>query len=279
MLAGVPVSVAACASIVVLLAGSSGSGVNVAAAAYAASAPYMAAPPAHGVLETVTLTHILRGPNVGATLRQQEWVQTSERLRRELDTITGPGSRTALRRDWAFAPGKYELWSSGREAGVLHRIVHAPPSSYYPVHPGIDVEGQALDGVQGIERYRALYSEGHIRVVGQVHRGGRLLWKLESTTGPPVTERRGRLVFLIDPHTFVPVIERQIDLALPGRPAIVETELLSYRVLAAGSGAHASVNAHKTLFDLAAQHPAAKILIGEPHLPPPPAHAPGARGG
>jgi hypothetical protein len=57
------------------------------------------------------------------------------------------------------------------------------------------------------------------------------------------------------------VFERQIDIALPGHPAIVESELLSYRTVLA-TAASASV------FDLAAQHPGTKVLSMVP--PPPP---------
>jgi hypothetical protein len=43
-----------------------------------------------------------------------------------------------------------------------------------------------------------------------------------------------RLIVLVDPKTFLPVSERQVDVALPGHPTTVESNLINYRRLSAG---------------------------------------------
>jgi hypothetical protein len=133
---------------------------------------------------------------------------------------------------------------------------------YNPDHPGFEIAGITLDGVEGIKFFRLLYRDGQVRVVGRERRDGRLLWKLESHPEQRGIDDHTRLIVLVDPHTFLPVFERQIDIALPGHPAMVESELLSYRTVL-GSPAAASV------FDLAAQHPGTRVLTAV--SPPPPA--------
>jgi hypothetical protein len=61
-----------------------------------------------------------------------------------------------------------------------------------------------------------------------------------------------RLIVLVDPKTFLPVSERQVDVELPGRPTVVESNLISYRHVLGGDAAG-------KLFDLAAQHPSARV--------------------
>jgi hypothetical protein len=58
---------------------------------------------------------------------------------------------------------------------------------------------------------------------------------------------------LVDPHTFLPVYTRLVNLALPGHPAVSESELLSCRTLA-------SSTANEKLFDLPLQHPRAQVV-------------------
>src|ERR1019366_7877612 len=88
---------------------------------------------------------------------------------------------------------------------------------------------------------------------------GRLLWKLESR---PFSDANGRmlavathtrLIVLVDPQTFLPVTERQIDIALPGHPTVVEIKIL-------GDGRYAGTKTEGRLFALAAQHPGARFL-------------------
>lgn len=176
----------------------------------------------------------------------------SARLR-ELDTITGPRarSRSARVRDWSFAPRTIERWESGNGSKVVLRVSR-PLTPYYPDHPGFEIDGLALDGVEGTKLYRMLYRDGQIRVVGHERRDGRLLWKLESHPEPHGIDDHTRLVMLVNPHTFLPVFARQIDIAVPGHPAIVESELLSYRTVAA-------TTAGASVFDLAAQHPGTRV--------------------
>jgi hypothetical protein len=264
VLAALPLGVAAAATAVVLLLSSSGPGLNVAAAAYAATAPKQ------GLVEYLSLVRIFRGPDAGSTLRQQEWIEASGARRRELDTITGPRGRpqSAHVRDWSFAPRAFERWESGRRSNVVLRVSRSL-MSYYPDHPGFDIGGITLDGVEGIKFFRLLYRDGQVRVVGRERRDGRLLWKLESHPEQRGIDDHTRLIVLVDPHTFLPVFERQIDIALPGHPAIVESELLSYRTVL-------STPASASLFDLAAQHPGTRVLNAvappPPRLPTPGSH-------
>jgi hypothetical protein len=262
MLAGLPVGVGALATAAVLLLGSSGSGLNVAAAAYAATAPRQ------GIVEYLSLIHIDRGANAGSTLRQQEWIEASGARRREVDTITETRGRAPSTRisEWSFAPRGSERWESDRESNVVLRISR-PPSPYYPDHPGFEIGAIALDGVEGIKFFRLLYRDGQVRVVGRERRDGHLLWKLESHPELRGIDDHTRLIVLVDPHTFLPVFERQIDIALPGHPAMVESELLSYRTVAHTAAA-------RSLFDLAAQHPGTQVLN---MVPPPPPGLPAPR--
>lgn len=259
VLAGVPLAAAAFAAVAVLIAGSSGSGLNVAAAAYAATTPKP------GIVEYLSIVHVYRGVNAGSTLRQQEWIEASGDRRRELDTITGPSGQSQSTRvsDWSFSQPTFERWESNSEPNVVVSVARAP-SPYYPDHPGFEIGAITLDGVEGIKLYRQLYRDGQVRMVGRERRGGRLLWKLESHPEQRGIDDHTRLIVLVDPHTFLPVFERQVDITLPGHPAIVESELLSYRAVArAAAGA--------SVFNLAAQHPGTHVVkIVPPPLPAPP---------
>jgi hypothetical protein len=153
----------------------------------------------------------------------------------------------------ASAPGRLESWSNGPEADVVTRL-KVPSTPRMSLAFG----GITLPGVQGIELYRQVYREGLIRLVGRERHDGRLLWKLE-TPARRVDPIGGALpytglVVLVDPKTFLPVSVRQIDLALPGHPTVVESDLLSYRHLSLGeSGGR--------LFDVAAHHPRARLVV------------------
>jgi hypothetical protein len=250
--AGVVVAVGASAAGVLLTAGSSGPGVNVAAAAYAATAPQS------GIVEAVFMVHIFRGSQAGGTLRQREWNDAAAGLRREMDTTTGPLGDTGETHvlESVYAPGRWENWSGGREANVVQRL-RTPRDMKGSVAFG----GISLDGVEGIKLYRELYRKGWMRLVGHERHEGRLLWKLESRpiVYADANGRRlavhthTRLIVLVDPKTFLPLSERQIDVALPGHPTVVESNLVSYRHLPAGES-------EGKLFDLAAQHPGARVL-------------------
>jgi hypothetical protein len=251
-LAAVPVAVAASVAGVLLTAGSSGPGMNVAAAAYAATSPQS------GIVEAVFMARIFRGSQAGGTLRQREWNDAAAGLRREQDTTTGPygDTRETHVLEMAFAPGRWETWSGGPEANAITRTRTRTSGLRFSTGFG----GISLDGVEGIELYRKLYREGLMRLVGKERHESRQLWKLEShplnydANGKRVViQPHVRLVVLVDPKTFLPVSERQIDVALPGHPTVVESNLVSYRHLPAGES-------DGKLFDLAAQHPGARIL-------------------
>jgi hypothetical protein len=255
----IAVSVCLVASVlgVVLSSGSSGPGVNVAAAAYAAIAPKP------GIMEAVLITRIFRGTQAGGTLRQREWLDSGAGLRREQDSTTGPygDTRETHVLESVSAPGRWESWSAGREANLVTRV-KVPGRVRFTMAFG----GIPLIGVEGITIYRQLYQRGGMALLGHERHDGRLLWKLESR---PFSDADGRmlsvaqhtrLIVLVDPKTFLPVIERQIDVALPGHPTVVESNLLGYRHYNGGE----SVG---RLFDLVAQHPSAHVHTSTSSFP------------
>jgi hypothetical protein len=248
----VAVAICAAASVagVVLSSGSSGPGVNVAAAAYAATSPQP------GIVEAVFVTHIERGIQAGSILRQREWDDAGRALRRERVTFTEvhDGKRNTHVSESASAPGRHETWYRGRlEVSTVPRVM-----AFRDLNPRTAFVEGTLDGVEGIALYRALYREGMMRLVGHERREDQSLWKLESRpTSYDANGRsiaiRTRLVVLVAPKTFLPIVERVIDAALPGRPVALESNLLSYRRLPTGQSV-------ANLFSLAAQHP--------PRVPP-----------
>jgi hypothetical protein len=252
-LVAIPICLAASVAAIVLSSGSSGPGVNVAAAAYAATSPKP------GIVEATFITRIEHGIQAGSTLRQQEWNDAGLGLRRERLTfveVLGQKRETHLSES-ASAPGRRETWSGGRleRSTIVRRKV--PRDLTIRMAFG----GITLEGVEGIALYRTLYRNGLMRLVGRERRDGRSLWKLESR--PASYDANGRrvaihtrLVVLVDPKTFLPIVERQIDVALRGHPTLLESDLISYRRLAPSEG-------HGMLFDLAAQHPGARVLSGE----------------
>jgi hypothetical protein len=254
----VPICVAASVAGVVLSSGSSGPGVNVAAAAYAATSPRP------GIVEAVFVTHIERGIQAGSILRQREWDDAGRGLRRERVKFTEAydGKRQTHVSESASAPGRRETWYRGRlEVSTVPRV-----TVYRDLNPRMAFVEGTLDGVEGIGLYRRLYREGLMRLVGRERREGQSLWKLESApTSYNANDRRiairTRLVVLVAPKTFLPVVERVIDVALPGHPTALESNLLSYRRLPSSEG-------HGRLFELTAQHPNARVLRGwTPSIP------------
>ena len=252
-LVAVPVCAAASVVGVVLTTGSSGPGVNVAAAAYAATSPRS------GIVEAVFVTRIFRGSQAGGILRQREWLDSAAGMRREQGSTTGPyGDRSETHvLETVSAPGRVELWSTGREANTVTRLRMHGDTKVNMAFGGIP-----QIGVEGIALYRQLYLRGGMALAGRERHQGRLLWKLESR---PFTAANGRklavamhtkLIVLVDPKTFLPVNERQIDIALPGHPAVVESNLLSY-------GRYPGRQSEGRLFDLAAQHPRARVLTSK----------------
>lgn len=249
-LLAIPICLAASVAAIVLSSGSSGPGVNVAAAAYAATSPKP------GIVEATFVTRIEHGIQAGSTLRQQEWNDAGMGLRRERLTfveVLGRKRETHLSES-ASAPGRRETWSRGRlEVSTIVRSKVPRDLTIRMAFGGI-----TLEGVEGIALYRTLYRNGQMRLVGRERREHRSLWKLESRPASYSANGRRvaihtRLVVLVDPKTFLPIVERQIDVALPGHPTLLESDLISYRRLAPSAG-------NGKLFDLAAQHPGARVL-------------------
>ena len=279
---------AGCATLagVLLTAGSSGPGVNVAAAAYAATSPQP------GIVEAVFVARSYQGGRL-ATLRQQEWIDAATGRRRELNTLDAAGVHQVS--DWMFAPGLLEEWHGGSQPGTL-RVERIPPEQRIPRGPQgraitIDAlhaedvlrvehalsderihlafEGISLfDGIESIELFRDLYRKGWIKLVGRERRGTELLWKLESNAIRPIRRPTGagadshtRLIVLVNPKTFLPVAERQVNVSVPGHPRVlVESNLVRYRRLP-------DDGAGQALFNLSAQHPRARVLVRQASFP------------
>lgn len=251
-LLAVPLCAAASVAGVVLSSGSTGPGVNVAAAAYAATAPQP------GIVEAVFFARVFRGSQAGGTLRQREWRDAQTGQRRMQDSTTGHygDTRETHTLEMVFAPKRWETWSAGGEANTITRV-----TGYGDMKIAMQFDGIALDGLEAINLYRQLYRLGGMKLVGRERHAGRLLWKLESRpighSGADgrvlaIAATHMRLIVLVDPKTFLPVSERQVDVALPGRPTMVESNLIGYRHIPGGEPA-------SKLFDLAAQHPSARI--------------------
>ncbi len=209
----------------VLSTGSSGPGVNVAAAAYAATSG------GNGVIEAeFEIRSILHGAAQPA-LRHREWLDAATGRRRE-QTI-GHGEK--VQSELALSPGWAEIWSSGpTTAGTILRFKDQTRDEK-PLKPS------------GLEFYRQLYQGGAIKLVGRQVLDGRLVWKLEGVVGFTQRHRGARLqpisgeVILVDPTTYLPVIEREVDLTRAGHPTVLETRLIHYRRIPQGPGSEALV--------------------------------------
>jgi hypothetical protein len=202
----------------VLSTGSSGPGVNVAAAAYAATSA------GNGVIEAeFAIRSFLPGVQRPA-LRHREWLDAATGRRRE-QTI---GAGEKVQSELALSPGWAEIWSSGpTAAGTIFRFRD-------------QTRAEKTLKPSGLEFYRQLYMGGHVKLAGREALDGRLLWKLEGAIGFTQRRRGARLqpifgeVILVDPTTYLPVIERQVDLTHAGHPTILETRLVRYRRIAPG---------------------------------------------
>jgi hypothetical protein len=226
--------------------------VNVAAAAYAAISP------PSGTVEAVLAVRIFKGSEAGGTLRQSEWLDSAKDLRREQDSTIGPHGDTHVLES-VSAPRRWESWGSGSEANLV-TMAKVPGDARMNMAFG----GISLTGVEGVALFRQLYRRGGMVLAGREHRQGRSLWKLESRLFSDANGQKlgvathTRLIVLVDPKTFLPVTERQIDTALPGHPTVVESNLLSY-------GRYTGTESEGRLFDLASQHPSARVrTVGPP---------------
>jgi hypothetical protein len=240
LLAGALATGLASAIGLLLAGGSSGPGLNVAAAAYAATSP------GSGIIEAVFVQHF-SGP--AKPLRSREWIDASSGRRRVQQALPAP--RRPIVTETVAAPGFVEIWTDREgEANVIHRNIFtsgAPLGSTQPT--------------DGIELYRRLYREDAIKLVGRERHNGRLFWKLEGNVGfAGYSAGRDQklvpvigVVVLVDPRTYLPVVQREVNLISPGHPMTGERDLLSYRHLPAGPSS-------ELLFELTAQHPHARVL-------------------
>jgi hypothetical protein len=254
-LAGVASVACVSITVVLLLAGSSGSGSNVLAAVYAATAPKP------GIVEAITLTRTFGGPAHASVARLREWSEASSARRRGLTTFTGSRFRSGVAQiDVVYKPREWEFWGDDHGVRLLPQAIDGKPNIVHRVRwSGADQPndehlgflGGGLVGAEWAQLFRTLDSKGQMRVVGHERRAGRLLWKLEASPARAAARAREdhtQFIVLVDPHTFLPVYTRLINLALPGHPTEYESEQLSYRTLP-------STAANEKLFDLALQHP------------------------
>jgi len=209
------VGVIAGGTAVLLSDGSSGPGVDVAAAAFAATSA------GDGVIEAEFLLRWHPGEARTPLFRRREWLQAATGRRRE-QTLSRAGK---VQMETATGPGVAETWATGPTATgtiVRSRIFTGGIESLKP---------------DGLALYRQLYQSRGVKVVGQELLDGRPVWKLESVTGwaihrtgGPSTPIIGEVV-LVDPHTYLPVVERQVNLTRPGHPTLIESRLTRYHRL------------------------------------------------
>jgi hypothetical protein len=268
-LAAVGAAMLAATAGLLLSNGASSPGLNIAAAAYAATSS------GSGVLEARFVDRIFLPHGRVTTSHHREWIDASTGMRREQRTLPGlhtgrhPGRQPHVVYELASSPDWLEAWSSAlSERNVIDRI--RSPAGRVPI--GVPQPAPGNGAPAGIETYRRLYRDGTIRLVGRERRDGRLLWKLEGDVAfgfhslhvyvkPFVLHPSpGKLVpimaavVLVDPHTYLPVVQRTV-LLLPGhrRQVQQESELLGYRHL---PGAAAS----EALLKLSKQHPHAHVV-------------------
>ena len=210
---------------VVLSTSSSGPGVNVAAAAYAATSA------GNGVIEAEFAIRSDLRVAAQPALRHREWLDAATGRRRE-QTISRGGK---VQSELALSPGWAEIWSSGpTAAGTILRFKYRGRDEK-PLKPS------------GLEFYRQLYQGGAIKLVGRQAYDGRPVWKLEGVVGFTQRGRGARLqpilgeVILVDPTTYLPVIEREVDLTRTGHPTMLETRLIHYRRIPQGPRSEALV--------------------------------------
>jgi len=254
----------------VLPNGASSPGLNIAAAAYAATSS------GSGVLEARFVDRMfLSDHRVFADIdNHREWIDASAGMRRERRTV--PGLLRHLGRgphavyELASSPDWIEAWSSApSERNVIHRVRYPTGRTIFG-GPQPAPSGGAMQTPAGIETYRRLYRGGAIRLVGRERRDGRLLWKLEGDVGFGIHSFHAKpvpitvVVVLVDPRTYLPVVQRTV-LLLSGhrRQVQQESELLGYRRLPSGA-------ASETLLKLSAQHPRARVVTEDPTTPTPP---------
>ncbi len=245
--------------------GASSPGLNIAAAAYAATSS------GSGVLDARFVDPMFLPHGRVVTSHHREWIDASTGMRRERRTLPALIDRLppmVSEHELAQTPDSIETWSSAPdERNVINRIRY-PASLTLVGIPQAPPASGASQTPAGIETYRRLYRNGAIKLVGRERRDGRLLWKLEGDVGFAVHSFHAKLVpflalvVLVDPRTYLPVVQRMVNL-LPGHRRQVqgESELLGYRRLPSGAASEA-------LLKLSVQHPRARVVTENPTTAP-----------
>jgi hypothetical protein len=245
--------------------GASSPGLNIAAAAYAATSS------GSGVLEArfVDRTFLAHGRVV--TAHHREWIDATTGMRRERRTLSALiGRHPSEIYELASSPGWIEIWDSATgEQNVVRRVRYSAAGDRGGAPRPGRPRGGTTQTPTGVATYRRLYRERSIRLVGRERRDGRLLWKLEGDVGFAFYSFHAKLVpivavvVLVDPRTYLPVVQRTVSL-LPGhrRQVQTESELLGYRRLPGGAASEA-------LLKLSTQHPRARVVGANPTTPRP----------
>jgi hypothetical protein len=274
----------------VLSNGVANPGVNIAAAAYAATA-------AGGDVVEAQFVERTRLPH-GRVVRydHREWLDVAAETRRDRTILPASLTARALLNsrnrkasgtimELATSPHWLETWSSSeadvvrripsssreREADVVRRILSSSSKRLTNApQPAAGAGGGQAPA--GIEAFRRLYREQPIKLIGHERWHGRLLWKLEGYVGFARTSAHAKLVpilaevVLVDPRTYLPVLQRQILLPTRGRHVEGEDELVSYRHLPLGASS-------KALLKVTNQHPYVRVFVERPaklgHVRPP----------
>lgn len=218
--------------------GSSGPGVDVAAAAFAATSS------GNGVIEAEFVVRSGRPREARTPLfRRREWLQAATGRRRE-QTLSRNGK---IEMELATGPAMVETWMAG------------PTTAGTIVRSRIYASGVESLKPDGLALYRQLYQGRGVSVVGRTLLDGQSVWKLESVTGwaihrigGPSTPLIGEVV-LVDPHTYLPLVERQVNLTRPGHPTMIESRLTRYRRLSRTAST-------ERLVLLSTVRPAAKVM-------------------
>jgi hypothetical protein len=244
--------------------GASSPGLNVAAAAYAATSS------GSGVLEARFLDSMFLPHGRVVASHHREWIDASTGMRRERRTLSTLTSRHPQEvYELASSLGWIETWDSAAgELNVIRRIRYSTGGDRGGVpdpgpHGGTvqaPAGGATAQAPAGVATYRRLYRERSLKLVGRERRDGRMLWKLEGDVAFAFHSFRAKpipimaMVVLVDPRTYLPVVQRTVDL-LPGhrRRVQTESELLGYRRLPGGAASEA-------LLKLYTQHPRARVL-------------------
>ncbi len=235
--------------------GASSPGLNIAAAAYAATSS------GSGVLEAQFVDRVFLANGQVVTSHHREWIDASTGMRRERRALSALISRHPNEiYELATSPGWIEIWdSAASELNVVRRIRYSAGGDREgALGPG--PRGRTTQAPTGVATYRRLYRERSIRLVGRERRDGRLLWKLEGNVAFAFHSFHAKpvaimaVVVLVDPRTYLPVVQRTVSL-LPGhrRQVQMESELLGYRRLPDGAASEA-------LLKLSTRHPRARVV-------------------